>query len=694
MTNKVNVLMPMLGGGTRMKGAQKTCKPLYVLPSGEHLFVHALTSLKNYDIQNLILMVLPEYEAQFQEIVATEVTSLLSPKTKIYVVSTPSTPNQVATVLTGFKWMKQNLRKDSYPIISLDCDIQGDLPILELQDAYGGLFGFKHNNPNKSFIETEDDKVINIVEKQAISDMAVFGAYMFSPTFLLEQLDLYLQYEYISQIFQRMITEGHKITWKKVEGVRNYGTIEEWNETVSEIKSYKALLFDFDGTLFDTKKLNFKAYQLAYFDLGVTITEEMFAKTDGLSVYDFNQAMGVECDITKLRELKHYYYRDFVLYAEPNYYLLDLIRSTKLKTALVTTARKTNIEPLLKRYDLKFDVIVTQADVRNHKPAPDSYNLAIKQLELEADQCLAFEDSRPGFVAARSAGCDCVMVKDFQEDCVRNMSGGSDATTKLLVIGDHLLVRKEAVGEKQAKRLKNQCEKLLAEKDNPNYIHVIDYDEDADWFMYDMPYRPAPSLYEYLNKIKLLPELLRMLNQDMHDFNREDIRQYCFETYLVPGMKIYEQVTGKTLDPIYTSWEYIPRCVNNFYLTDYHGDSTLENVLVERDGKLLLIDPVPDGNAVNGKVHDFSKVAQSLTGYEAIRDGVEFDYTIERSIFDDYARCLLHTDEYKSLKFHTSCLLFRRLKHQVEQNPALVEVYGNIAWNLLSEFAQEKYNWS
>jgi phosphoglycolate phosphatase-like HAD superfamily hydrolase len=71
-----------------------------------------------------------------------------------------------------------------------------------------------------------------------------------------------------------------------------------------ESKTYKALAFDFDGTLFDTAKLNSQAYRLAYYDLGIEITEEQFERTKGLSVYDFNRALGVDCDVERLRELK------------------------------------------------------------------------------------------------------------------------------------------------------------------------------------------------------------------------------------------------------------------------------------------------------------------------------------------------------------------------------------------------------
>lgn len=688
--NKIDVIMPMLGGGTRMKGMQNTCKPLYKLPDGTPLFIKALESLKEYNIYRLVLVVLKQYEDEFRQY-ATE----LKEKTgaEVYIVSHEPTKCQVDSFKVGLKFMDDFYYR--FPIISLDCDITGDLPLVN-PHSYA-LFGFYHDNPNKSFIKYEDNKVTDIVEKRRISNRAVFGAYYFSKPKYIETLLSKGEYEYMSDIYRKLLEENEEILWYPAENVVNYGTKEEWEESTRITKEYKAFLFDFDGTLFDTKELNFKAYQLAYFDLGVTINRKMFKKTDGLVVSEFNQAMGVECDLDKLKELKHFYYKDLVKYAEPNKYLINLIKKTNLKTALVTTARKTNIDALLYGYSLKFDAMVTQEDVHKHKPAPDAYIRAIEELGVNPEECLVFEDSRPGFVAARRAGCDCVMVKEFQDDCVRNMSGGSDATTKLLVIGNKLLVRKEAFGEKQAKRLENQCKKLLEESQNPSYIDVVDHDKDKDWFMYDMVYKPAPSLHEYINKIKLLPELLDKLWTNAiaghKRLNKEDIRQFCLDTYIRPGMEIYQKVTGRTLDPIYTNACYIPEFVNDFRITTYHGDSTLENVLVERDGKLLFIDPVPDGNAVNGLVHDYSKVAQSLTGYEAIRDGVEFDYTVERRIFDKYAFDRLTTSEYQSLKFHTACLLFRRLKHQIEQNPSLVETYGDIAWQLLSEFAQGKYNW-
>lgn len=696
----VDVIMPMLGGGTRMNGMQNTCKPLYVLPDGQKLFLKALSSLKAYKVFRLLLLVLPEYEEEFRACL--DDVKKMFPNSAVFIIPHEPTKNQVETFRIGLSYLDGFTYR--YPIISLDCDICGTLPMAEGANGAADLFVFKHDNPNKSFVKTAGTRVTGVVEKQKVSDLAVFGAYLFRDIEALEEtLKTNCKFEYMSEIYDCMIREhGKLVYWHEVYDVKSYGTEEEWKSLVED-KKYKALLFDFDGTLYDTKKLNFKAYQLAYFDLGVTITEEMFAKTDGLSVYDFNRAMGVDCDLEKLKELKAGYYKDFLKYARPNKYLIRLIENTKLKTALVTTARRTNIDSLLRVDGLnhKFSTMVFQDDVEKHKPAPDAYLKAIEMLGVKPEECLVFEDSRPGFVAAREAGCDCVMVGKFEEDCVRNLSGGSDATTKLLIEGDRLVVKKEALGKKNVERLYNQYKKLAEEANNSHYIKVIGNPGkiSEEYFGYCMPYEPAPSLYEYLNKVKKIPELVSMLyndsglRNDRSPYNQEDIREFCYYNYILPGMEIYEEVTGVRQNKVFTDWQFIPKTVNKYRRSPYHGDATFENVLVERNGSLLLIDPVPDGNAVQGLVHDYSKMAQSLMGYEAIRDGKDFDYEIELDVFD---RCMvnyLDAVEYSSLKFHTACLFYRRLKHQVQQNPDLVKPYGDIAHRLLSEFASGDYSW-
>lgn len=464
-----------------------------------------------------------------------------------------------------------------------------------------------------------------------------------------------------------------------------------------EDKVYKALIFDFDGTLFDTAELNFQAYRLAYYDLGIEITKEQFQHTKGLSVYDFSRVMGIpDCDVERLRDLKSKYYAQMSLYAKPNKYLINIIRNSTIPVALVTTARMSNIKPLLIKYGLvdAFSVYVTQEHVMNHKPHPEAYNKALSQLGFEPESVLAFEDSRTGFVAARAAGCDCVKIGDFYDDCIVDMSGGSNSRTSLVYRDGRLIVRKDARGEVNTEKLKKEFQFLADNKHS--YLIPVKAGEFSvpEVGVYTMPYVWGGSFYEYQNKIGMFPEVIRRIAEfDLQGSsiieNKEEIRYKCFELYLIPGSSFYPGVIDSSFFDL-----NIPAFVNDFRITRCHGDTTFENIIMSRILGPVLIDPVPYGNAVSGIVHDFSKLGQSLCGYEAIRDGRDFDYRVERQIFDEQARKLLTESEYKSLKFLVACLFFRRLKYQIKQNPALVKVYGDIGLRLLAEFRKGEYSWT
>ncbi len=58
------------------------------------------------------------------------------------------------------------------------------------------------------------------------------------------------------------------------------------------------------------------------------------------------------------------------------------------------------------------DVIVTATDVKNLKPAPDIYLLAAERLSVHAGACIAIEDSKPGGMAAKAAGCYLIGLND------------------------------------------------------------------------------------------------------------------------------------------------------------------------------------------------------------------------------------------------------------------------------------------
>ena len=84
----------------------------------------------------------------------------------------------------------------------------------------------------------------------------------------------------------------------------------------------------------------------------------------------------------------------------------------RVRTALVTTASRANVDAILDAHGLRpdFDVVVTGDDVSRHKPDPEAYLLAAARLAVAPAQCLVFEDSDIGLKSARAAGMAVVRV--------------------------------------------------------------------------------------------------------------------------------------------------------------------------------------------------------------------------------------------------------------------------------------------
>jgi len=60
-----------------------------------------------------------------------------------------------------------------------------------------------------------------------------------------------------------------------------------------------------------------------------------------------------------------------------------------------------------------FDAIVTAEDTAKHKPEPDVFLEAARQLGIAAEDCLVFEDADLGVEAAKRAGMHCIDIRSF-----------------------------------------------------------------------------------------------------------------------------------------------------------------------------------------------------------------------------------------------------------------------------------------
>lgn len=82
--------------------------------------------------------------------------------------------------------------------------------------------------------------------------------------------------------------------------------------------------------------------------------------------------------------------------------------------AVTSSAVGDAIDEILRRFGLRdlFALIVDGSEVAHGKPDPEAYLLTARKLGVAPAECVVFEDSRVGVVAAKRAGMTCVAVRN------------------------------------------------------------------------------------------------------------------------------------------------------------------------------------------------------------------------------------------------------------------------------------------
>lgn len=181
----------------------------------------------------------------------------------------------------------------------------------------------------------------------------------------------------------------------------------------------KALIFDLDGTLFDSSEANIRAYSLAFNDMGLELDIPMYREQFGLRFPEMMKALvpgASEETLVRIKYAKAKHYQNNLSLVKPNTGLVTLLHScqNKFKTALVTTASQNNVTNLLGHFNMSldiFDAVVMGEDVNKSKPDSECYIIALKKLGVKAAESCVFEDSDIGIKAALGAGIKVIKVR-------------------------------------------------------------------------------------------------------------------------------------------------------------------------------------------------------------------------------------------------------------------------------------------
>ena len=205
----------------------------------------------------------------------------------------------------------------------------------------------------------------------------------------------------------------------------------------------KALLFDVDGTLADTERDGHRvAFNLAFADAGldwdwtVDIYEDLLTVTGGkermkffLDKYKpvFDEPEDLTTYIADMHKAKTAHYTKLLsegkIPLRPGVErLLNEARERGYRLAISTTTTPANVEALLTHTLGKesmdwFEVIAAGDIVPAKKPAPDIYDWAMDKMNLKAEECIAFEDSRNGVLSSLAANLKTIItINDYTKD--------------------------------------------------------------------------------------------------------------------------------------------------------------------------------------------------------------------------------------------------------------------------------------
>ena len=186
----------------------------------------------------------------------------------------------------------------------------------------------------------------------------------------------------------------------------------------------KALIFDFDGLILDTETPDYQTWQSIYREHGFELPDDEWGKIVGgwgISTFDAAAHLSVlsqgRLDSVSLRD-RHRSEAFALMLSQPVLPgVIETLQEAKrlgLKLAIGSSSPHSWVDTHAKRLGIfdYFEAVVCEDEVGigRTKPYPDVYLTALKQLQVQKNEAVVFEDSPNGVRAARTAGIFVVAI--------------------------------------------------------------------------------------------------------------------------------------------------------------------------------------------------------------------------------------------------------------------------------------------
>lgn len=186
---------------------------------------------------------------------------------------------------------------------------------------------------------------------------------------------------------------------------------------------YEGLIFDCDGTLTDSMPVHFLAWRETMDRHGIEFPEDRFYQLGGMPTHKIIQMLAdeqnkkVDAESAAQEKESAFVKRlQMLVPIDPVWQVAAHFRG-KLPIAVASGGYREIILQQLRQIGCEgwFDAVITAEDTTRHKPEPDVFLEAARQLGVRPEACLVYEDSDLGVRAAQAASMDVIDIRNFHQ---------------------------------------------------------------------------------------------------------------------------------------------------------------------------------------------------------------------------------------------------------------------------------------